>query len=360
VDYFQERLNELNELCCDRIDDLLIRLGVEYKRIGRRIVGCCPLHNSDNNSGWNLYDSGNSRRGNYVCYSAQCEKKFGNNIIGLTRGILTRKSRGDISFNTSVLYLCEFLGYKSLQEIPLPDKQTLKRRKDDSIYTRLNVVPEHEVKGWARSQIRSKLEIPAPYYLARGYSREILDKYDIGYSAKLNKVIVPCYDNDYKRCIGWMERAIDGGLPKWKCSDGFEKSNYLYNYWFARERLYSKSNREDTIVIVEGIGDVLRLEQCGIHNSIALLGINLSNCQQSIIEMSRALNLIMLLDNDAAGIIASEQIKKKLGRQFRLYFLNEKIQGGKDIGECLNTDEITNEIKQIIITIKNKYNYDKT
>ena len=130
MDYFQERLNELNELCCDRIDDLLIRLGVEYKRIGRRIVGCCPLHNSDNNSGWNLYDSGNSRRGNYVCYSAQCEKKFGNNIIGLTRGILTRKSRGDISFNTSVLYLCEFLGYKSLQEIPLPDKQTLKLQKD--------------------------------------------------------------------------------------------------------------------------------------------------------------------------------------------------------------------------------------
>ena len=144
-----------------------------------------------------------------------------------------------------------------------------------------------------------------------------------------------------------MERGVNDTQPKWQCSDGFEKASCLYNYWFVKDQLYSARNRTDTIVLIKGPGDCWRLEEKGIHNSVALLGINLTRTQQSIIEMSRALNIVVLLDNDEAGLSACQNIKQQLGRQFRLFFFTEKLKEGTDVGD-LNTDEETAEIKSLL------------
>ena len=62
---------------------------------------------------------------------------------------------------------------------------------------------ERQTSNISRKQIQSTINIPAEYYLGRGYSEETLETFDIGTCFAKNKpmsgrVVVPIYDEDYK------------------------------------------------------------------------------------------------------------------------------------------------------------------
>ena len=59
---------------------------------------------------------------------------------------------------------------------------------------------------------------------------------------------------------------------KWRHNKDFKTQEHLYNMWFAKE--FIQSTR--TAIIVESPGNVWRLEEAGIHNSVAIFGTNLS------------------------------------------------------------------------------------
>jgi 5S rRNA maturation endonuclease (ribonuclease M5) len=135
---------------------------------------------------------------------------------------------------------------------------------------------------------------------------------------------------------------------KWKNSPGFEAANFLYNLWFARQHIIDTN----TIIIVEGPGDVWRLEEAGIKNSVAIFGTELTTEQQILLESSWAMNIVVLTDNDIAGQEAAQGIKKKMSRTHRLYFPG---LAADDVGE-LQVDQVTDYIKPILqqITMFNK------
>jgi len=356
-------LDAVNELCNQACIDpvlLLDNLGLSHlKRVGKRFAGYCPVHNGDNNSAFNFYPDGDSVPGYWVCRTHHCEEKYGKNLIGLIKGIYR------CNFAKAVEILLEYSKYKSLDEVKLPPSEVLAKRKANRIFQKINYIPyiSNNTNKWTRDFVRKTLEIPSNYYISRGYDSKILDKYDVGFYSKIDRVSVPVYDNDHNYCVGFSARSIYDKCSKckyyhnpeklcpstdeekinsfkWRNSKNFECSNYLYNYWFAKDEIL----KTGVAVIVEGPGDVWKLEQNGIKNSLAIFGSSLRDNQRIVLDGSGALTLIVLLDNDEAGIKGALNLKKDLGRTYRLFF--PKIST-KDVGD-LHNDSITKEIEPLI------------
>ena len=151
-------------------------------------------------------------------------------------------------------------------------------------------------------------------------------------------------------CKKW--HAPKGGCPKtgyeikeaekW-LNGSFQSTNYLYNYWFALPHI----QKCGVAILVEGAGDVWRLEENDIHIGLGLFGTELTGPQRVLLDRSGALSVIVLLDPDKAGQEGAKKLKSQLGRQYRIYFPNIR----DDVGG-LNADEITEDIQPIIDKVK--------
>jgi DNA primase len=104
----------------------------------------------------------------------------------------------------------------------------------------------------------------------------------------------------------------------------------------------------NSIILVEGPGDVWRLEEAGIKNSVAIFGVDLTEEQLVLLGSSWCTNVIICMDNDEAGIKASENLSKTLRRMYKLYF-PKLIQ--KDLGES-SVEEVKKLFSPILNSIK--------
>jgi len=373
--------NQLKIVCdevCDSIDTLLDFFNIEYRSNNKMISMACPIHGGDNISAINLYPEGDRYRGNWKCRTHGCEKIFKASVIGFIRGVLSHQKHGwekdgdkACSFNDALDFALKFIK-KDLKNIKVSKSEKDKRLFTSAINYIGNGTSDTQpvVSLPKREQVRQSLVMPAEYYLSRGYSLEVLDKYDIGFCNKPNKemsnrVVVPIYNNDYTHMIGCSGRSVSEKCPKcssyhalsencppdekkwlcskWKHSANFKSQNCLYNFWFAQKHIIKST----VVVIVESPGNVWRLEENGIHNSVAIFGSSLSDRQKIMLDSSGAMTIVILTDNDDAGKKAAEQIKDKCKNTYRIFV--PQISKG-DIGE-MTRDEINTEIKPFLESI---------
>lgn len=345
----QSKLKIICDQLCDRIEDLLDFLNLEYKMNSKFITMKCPIHGGDNESALNLYYIGDSYRGNWKCRTHQCEKVFKGSILGFIRGVLSHKkhewteSKDDtVSFMETVKFVQEFLDI-DLNDLKANNKEIEKSRFVNSLALLQNK-PTTTQSGITRSQIVKSLDIPSNYFIQRGFSPEILTKYDVGDCSKPGKemfgrAVVPIYDMDRNFMIGCTGRSLDPDLkPKWRHSSGFKSEENLYNFWYAKEHI----QKTRTAILVESPGNVWKLEMCGIHNSVALFGANLADKQKMILDTSGAMKLVIIMDSDEAGETARTLIDKKCGK---IYNIQHIRISKNDIAEL--TDQ---EIQEEIIT----------
>jgi 5S rRNA maturation endonuclease (ribonuclease M5) len=368
----QFKLKILCDDLCNHIEELLDHFELEYKSNGKMMSMCCPIHGGDNPSAISLYYTGDSYRGNWKCRTHNCEKIFKGSIIGFIRGIISNKKyhwekNGDkfCSFKEAVEFATKFLN-KDLSKIKISNTDRNKK-----VFTAVVGYIHNEVKELQklvkRDSIVKALNIPAKYFIDRGYSAETLKKYDVGLCDKpgkemYNRVVVPIYDDNYEYMVGCSGRSIfekcdkcssfhdpshmcpnkdnQWVYSKWKHSKDFKSQNHLYNFWFAKEHIM-KSN---IAIIVESPGNVWRLEENGIHNSIGIFGSSLSDRQKVILDSSGAMSLVILTDNDEAGRKAAEQIKIKCQNTYKIYI--PKITA-TDVGE-MTAEQINEEIKPFL------------
>lgn len=368
----QDKLKIVCDELCDNIEGLLDSFDLEYKINHKLINMSCPIHDGDNFSAINIYLDGETYRGNWVCRTHSCEKTFKQSIIGFIRGIISNRKYGwsksgddTCSFQEALDYATKFLN-KDFSKIKIS-----KADKDKKTFASIvNYVGKSEIQDVpkiTRNQIIKNIQIPAEYYISRKYTPEILVKYDVGLCSNpdkpmYNRVVVPIYDNDYKYMVGCTGRSIFDKCdlcgcyhnksnscpdetkrwtyPKWKHSADFKSQNYLYNFWFAKKHIMETS----TVIVVESPGNVWRLEESGIHNSVAIFGSSLSDRQKILLDSSGAMNLIVLTDSDDAGRKAAEQIKNKCQNTYRIFI--PQISKS-DVGE-MNSEEINTEIKTYI------------
>jgi 5S rRNA maturation endonuclease (ribonuclease M5) len=370
----QDKLAVISQLVCYRIHDLMEKLSLDLKSSGKRYVGCCPVHGGDNFAALNLYPDGYRVPGFWKCRTHHCELIFKRTIIGFVRGVLshqrynwTKATDGSVSFPDTLDWLCNFLGQK-LKDIRI-DPTEVERKNFQEKITVLSKTPQQVEKGLPRAKVRENLLIPATYYLERGFSRAILDSYDVGYCKNSSKemfgrVVVPIYDKAGNNMVGCTGRSIfkqceackayhepQGTCPepeyrwlasKWRHSKNFNTSSYLYNLWRAGESIKSTG----VILLVEGPGDVWKLEENGIHNSVALFGCELTDEQQVLLETSGAMSVVLLLDKDKAGEAGIGEIVKRLRRS---YHLDVPTLPCKDPGELTAT-----QMQECLIPIINK------
>lgn len=369
----QAKLKVLCDDLCDNIESLLDTFGIDYKYNSKMISMPCPIHGGDNASAVNIYPEGDNYRGNWKCRTHSCEQEFKASIIGFVRGIISHQKYGwrnpgdqSCSFNEALDYVQMFLN-KDLKDIKISRVEKNKKEFTNIVnYIQSSDTSKNESQ-LTRQSIVNNIGIPAQYYLDRNYSKEILTKYDVGLcnnpsKPMHNRVVVPIYDNDYKFMVGCSGRSIfekcnqcksyhdpknqcpkpddTWKYSKWKHSADFKSQNYLYNFWFAKAHILETS----TAIIVESPGNVWRLEENGIHNSVGIFGSSLSDRQKILLDSSGAMNLVILTDNDDAGKKAAIQIKNKCQNTYRI-FIPEISKN--DIGD-MTPDEINIEIKTFL------------
>ena len=348
------KLSILTEQLSYRGAEFLDYLGIDYYDCGRYLAGPCPVHGGDNRTAFNFFIEGDIKC-NWVCYTHKCHN--GNNsVFALVRHIKK------CSYKDAIEIVCGFLGvkYEDINE----NEETYLLTKRTAQHKVLYADRKVNKSGITRELLRKTLSFPPQYYLDRHYSKEVLDKYDIGFcnnkdKPMYNRCVVPIYDDNYEYIIGVTGRSIfdkhecgfhhNSFLPcpktpseqiecsKWRNQAGFYKEAYLYNYWFAKYHI----SESQVIVIVEGPGDVWRLVEAGIENCVAVFGSDITEQQMLILEQSGSMIIVPLSDNDEAGQIFKKKIKERCGRLFRIIDIN---YNGKDIGE-LNVDYIKQHIK---------------
>lgn len=362
----QNKIKVICDKLCDRIEDLLEHFNLEYKINNKFITMSCPIHGGDNSSALNLYHTGDYYRGNWKCRTHHCEEVFKSSIIGFIRGILSNKNHnwskdGDpgCSFNEALNYAVDFLNL-SLKDIKINNKDKDKNIfvNNVKIFTHKNNTTTNQI---SRNNIRQNLKVPSDYFLKRNFSIDILDKYDVGdcynhNKEMFNRAVVPVYDIDHKYMVGCTGRSIfekcqhcsgyhSGNCPnkedlwkysKWRHNFGFKTQQHLYNYWYAKKHIINTG----TVILVESPGNVWKLEENNIHNSLALFGANLTDRQKTILDMSGAMNIITIMDSDEAGQKAAKLIYDKC---YKTYNVKNILLSKNDIAD-MNSKEIDEEI----------------
>jgi len=370
----QAKLKILCDNLCDNIEELLNHFSLEYKTSSKMISMACPIHGGDNISAINLYVQGDSYRGNWKCRTHNCEQIFKGSILGFVRGILSHSKYdwskdGDeaCSFKETIDFVSKFLN-KNLADIKISTTHRNKQQFTSIINQMSNPRMSEKTNHPNRDTVRKNLIIPSEYFINRGFSKEILDKYDIGLCNKPNKemynrVVAPIYDNKHEYMIGCSGRSIyekcnDCHLfhdpilacpkeeykymySKWKHSLNFKSQNHLYNYWFAKDHIH----KDQYVIIVESPGNVWRLEEAGIHHSVAIFGSSISDRQKMILDGSGAMSVFVLADNDEAGKKAAEQIRSKCQNTYKV-IIPDNIRKN-DIGE-MTIEEIKQDILPLL------------
>jgi 5S rRNA maturation endonuclease (ribonuclease M5) len=351
------RLNVLQRIVCDRLDELFDSLGVALERGHRYYVGACPIHGGDNPLALNLYHGGHTSPGTWRCYTRGCERHFKRTIFGFVRGVLSHQkydwSPGDrnmVPWRQAIDHCCRVVG-QDIAHIAVDQAEEGLRRYARQIAV-LTLAPRESRPTLSRKDVLGQLAIPSSYFVGRGWSKEVLVRFDVGDCVRQGRyfsgrAVVPIYDRNGNGVVGLTGRSTyarcetcrmwhKGPCPttpeerraacKWRNSSDFSVEDHLYNWWGAQTAI----NQQGKVVLCEGPGDVWRCVEAGIDNAVAAFGANLSDRQQVRLEASGAMEIIVPAHSDEAGRKWGQDLQNRLGRSFRVSLL---ALPKKDLGE---------------------------
>lgn len=320
-----DNLKVIKELANTNITILLDALDVKYRDRYVYLNGPCPIHNGDRKDAW----SWSIDRGIWQCYSRGCHNDYDADIYGLVQGIK------ECGFLEAKNFIKKYVNC-NLTNAEIKELRDARSNRDFVNYTRKRKRQEkiYNPKCLDRLEYHNYLE-------NRGYSKKIVEKYQVGVGSPgkymSDRIIFPIH-NKIGEIVGFTGRTLledwhERGIPKWKHSKDYVSESNLFNILFAQE--YIKKNNE--AILVEGPLDVLKLEECGVHNSVAVLGKSLHNGQMTLLMGIPTFKLRIAFDADKAGISGAKEVFKKASSFFDVEII--KLPNNKDCGD-LNIDEV--------------------
>ena len=105
--------------------------------------------------------------------------------------------------------------------------------------------------------------------------------------------------------VAYCGRSVDQTQPRYRVPPAFAKSEILFNMHRAG------SGGDNSVVVVEGFFDCMKVHQAGFRSVVALMGSALYEPQRHAL-LERFRHVILLLDGDATGRKASTVIAQKL------------------------------------------------
>ena len=340
------------------IDDLIERANivevigarVTLKKAGREYRACCPFHNEKTPSFW-------------VSPEKQFYHCFGCGAHGTVLRFLMEHDR--LPFIEAVEELAHGMGL----EVPREGGAAPPPKRNDSLYDVMGRAAAFYAENLQRADSRG--ERAQRYVQGRGLSREIIERFGIGYAPDAwnevlrrlggneesrrqlaecgliierdparqenrsgerhydrfrDRIMFPIRDSR-GRVIAFGGRILDQGEPKYLNSPEtvlFHKGRELYGLYETRQ---SRAPLQ-RLLVVEGYMDVVRLHQAGVHYAVATLGTATSaDHLKRIFQLVK--EVVFCFDGDRAGRAAAWKAlnvslpEAQEGREIRFLFLPE-------------------------------------
>ena len=180
------------------------------------------------------------------------------------------------------------------------------------------------------------------------YNLAYIDRYGhCNVTSKIREVI-NAYGPRFRNCIaipiynlfGSIEsitfRNLDKNKLKYDITPGTDKSSLVYGLNWN----WKKILRKDSVIIVEGPFDMIKLYQKGHRNTIALMGCDLSRIQLSLL-LRFTKNFILMLDGDKAGYTKMKKTYDKYKKYADISFCY--------LPEGMDPDEYVDKYKRLSI-----------
>jgi hypothetical protein len=338
----------------DKFEKVNNHFGLELYEGKKSWRGKCPLHDGDNTSSLTIYKQGHTVNGIWKCFTANCHEKYGTNLIGFIRGILSTKAKREVTYQEAVAWCEQFFGGKYVQPVSNFDTKLtsfLNRSKP--------ILPDCSFRLTPQEFI-SKLK-PPTYFIRRGYKEQTLHNFKVGYcDNKLKpfyeRVLVPQFD-EIGYVIGCLGRSIyekcetcnhyhnPNGIcrtfPKWKNSDSFPSYTALYNFYEARKHI------DDTgiALITESSANVWRLVEADFPMSVGSFGSKFSDEQKFLLDSSKCHTIVIVPDAGVPGQILVKHVQEHCGYSHNIVTISPSYKD--DIGR-LNVETVKNIIGPVI------------
>ncbi|APH04351.1 DNA primase [Bacillus weihaiensis] len=317
---------------------------VQLKKQGRNYFGLCPFHGEKSPS-----FSVSSDKQIFHCFGCGA----GGNVFSFIM------QHNGVSFTEAVQTLAEKNGIDLPTISPTDQGKTLSKDAE-------KMIEAHELlkKFYHHLLVNTKEGQSAlDYLINRGFTRETIDKFEIGYALDSwdfitkflskrgfnlslmeeagllvkknnsddfldrfrNRIMFPISDHNGST-IAFSGRVLSEEKPKYLNSPEtkiFNKSKILYN--FHRARIHIRKNQQ--AVLYEGFADVISSTESGVEHAIATMGTSLTEDQARIIR--RNVNEVVLCyDSDSAGVEATIRAAKVLqsaGCQIKVAMIQEGL-----------------------------------
>ncbi len=171
-------------------------------------------------------------------------------------------------------------------------------------------LPSNELYEFLNKKVPAKeLKFALQVALELQIIRQNENRADQYYDLFRKRIMFPIWDA-LGQVVGFSSRAVD---DKQKAkylnsmdSFAFHKGNVLFAYNFAKKAIRQKNR----VIIVEGHMDAIMMHQCGFDETIALMGVALSERARKLL-ISQTKNIYLALDNDEAGLKAGRRINQE-------------------------------------------------
>lgn len=337
----------------------LISEYVSIKKSGRGYVALCPFHD-DHHPSMHI----NPDKGIFKCFSCGT----GGDLIYFYSQINKKK------WSEAMIDIATKYGFK----IEYSDENKPETQIKDKLYE-LNKV----ALDFFRKNLFSKSGDEALNYLIniRGFSKEIINKYEIGFALNgwdalllylsrekqypqeliiasglfvprensngyydrfRNRVIVPILSEN-NHVIGFGGRTITNEEPKYLNSPEtliFNKGSILYGLNFAKDEI----KKSGYVILTEGYFDVISAHQYGLLNTVATLGTALTPYQARLLgKYTESKKVCLCMDSDNAGKKAVESIFRLINsadNNILLDVVAVSDLGAKDLDEALKSNDL--------------------
>jgi hypothetical protein len=181
------------------------------------------------------------------------------------------------------------------------------------------------VKQFMKEEELIEFDYYHPYMWKRKLSKEVVDKFRVGYDTNRNAITFPVYDEKH-RLVMVTARCVD--TKRFYIPEGVEKPVYL---------LFDILERgiNNNVMVCESQINTLYARSLG-YESIGLIGTG-SKTQLETLKHSGIRNYILAFDGDEAGRKGAARFKKALGND--CFILDLILPKGKDIND-LSKEEI--------------------
>ncbi|MCI0558054.1 MAG: CHC2 zinc finger domain-containing protein [Nitrososphaera sp.] len=294
-------------------EQVLRHCGVEIIRKGDQHHGFCPLpmHGGERKKSESF--SANLKKGIFRCFSCGAQ----GNVLDFA----VLKAGLDPDSGEDLRRVALELQAKFCPELT-SEKPVRKRLAERDEQPELKPVKvEQPISKPAEKQVRinepldfelKRLEPNHPYLLDRGFSRETIVRFGLGYCEKgyhAGRIAIPLHDHGDK-LIGYAgrivdDRKIDNDHPRYLFPGTRERSGVSHEFR-KTEFLYNGSSHTaplSELVVVESFTGVWWLTQMGFPNVVALMGSSCSERQSQLVAktVTEDGRVWIIPDGDAAG-----------------------------------------------------------